>query len=134
MPLVVGELLNEMLDFVSAWFGRTLPITELPGLCPQLAAVRPLRLVHVPVGVRLMDGQSFKGLACSDLGNVAGSLCGTFQLASKRGRKCTHKMTGPSFSCASTCSRTFVNHCSSSVPSWMVAPGSTIRTALGSMR
>src|ERR1019366_3723101 len=132
MPLVVGELLDEMLDLVSTAPCLALAIPQLFGLGAEFAPQVALRLIHVPVGIWLMDGERFERLARAALGDLTGLLDRVFQLAAEWGWNGAHRITGPSLSFSSTCSRASASHCSSSVALWMVAPGSTTRWALGS--
>ncbi len=72
MPLVVGELLDEVLDLVSAAPGLALAIAQLFGLGAEFAPQCALRFIHVPVGIRLMHGQRFERFARAGLGDRCG--------------------------------------------------------------
>src|ERR1039458_316838 len=74
MPLVVGELLDEVLDLVRATPGPALAIPQLFGLGAEFAPQVALRLIHVPVGIRLMHGERFERLARAALGDLASLL------------------------------------------------------------
>ena len=64
MPLIVGQLLDEVLDLVSAALRLALAIAQLFGLCPQRPPQIASRLIYVPIGIRLMYRQSLlKALA-----------------------------------------------------------------------
>src|ERR1022692_5261700 len=60
MPLVVGELLDEVLDLVGATPSQALAITQLFGLGAEFATQVTLCLIHVPVGIWLMHGERFE--------------------------------------------------------------------------
>src|ERR1700733_5009918 len=98
MPLIVGELFDEVLDLISAAPGRALAVAKLLSLGSQLAPQVSVCLVHVPVGFRLMHGERFERLAGAALGDLAGLLDRGFQLAAEWSGKCAHIITGPSLS------------------------------------
>ena len=72
VPLVVGELLDQMRDLVSAVPGTAFTIAQLPGLGAELAPQVALRLIHVPVGIRFMHGEGFERLARTAVSRPAG--------------------------------------------------------------
>ena len=78
MPLVVGQLLDEVLDLVSAAFGLPLAIAQPLGLRAEFAAMRALRLVHVAVSIRLMHGERFERLLRTEGGDISGVLGSAF--------------------------------------------------------
>ena len=135
MPLVVSELFNEVLDFVSARLREALDTS------PSCRAwARSLRRrsrcpsSNVSVWVWLMHGERFEGFSSADRGFPTRVFAGGFQLAAQKRGERAHSVTGPSFSFSSTCLRTDANQLSNSVASRMVAAGSITRWALGSSR
>jgi len=63
MPLIIGELLDEVFDLVSAAPILALAISQLFCLGAKFAPQVALRLIHVPVGIRLMHGERLERLA-----------------------------------------------------------------------
>ena len=124
MPLVVGGLLDEVLDLVRSAFGLALGIAELFCLGLKLLTVTPQLFVHVLVRIGLMNREGFKCFACAPFGNLTRLLDRAFQLSAKRRGKTGHRITGPCFSWVSTWARTPASHWSRSAEFLMVAPGS----------
>src|ERR1035441_1532874 len=120
MPLVVGELLDEVLDLVRAAPSLALVIAQLFGLGAEFAPQVALRLIHMPVGVRLMHGERFERFARAALGDLAGLLDRVHQPAANICGKGDHRITGPSLRFSPPCPRPPPSHWSSSVASWIV--------------
>src|SRR5271166_3870421 len=127
MELIIGEFIDEALNVVGPALGVAFAIAKLSGLRPQFSSRVALRLVHVPVRIRLMHGQSFERFASASLSDLASLLDRTFQLPPEICGKNVHTITGPFLSFSSTCFRTSVSHCSNSAVLWMVALGSHTR-------
>src|SRR5208283_1469562 len=101
----VGELLDEVLDLVSAAPSLALAIAQLFGLGAEFAPQVALRFIHVPVGIRLIHCESFEHLASAAVSDLTGLLDRGFQLAAEMCGKGAHRITGPSLSFPSTCLR-----------------------------
>ena len=83
MPLVVGQLLDEMANLVGARLYAALTIPELAGLGPEPAAKAALGIIHVPVRIGLMHGEGTESLGGTHLGDLAGIADGSFELAAE---------------------------------------------------
>jgi hypothetical protein len=83
VPLVVGKLLDKMLDLVSAGAGLALPIAQLSGLGAEFAPQIALCLIHVAVRIRLMHSESFERFASAAARELTGLLDRVFQLAAE---------------------------------------------------
>ena len=127
MPLVVGKLLDQTLDLVSASAVLTLSFAELSGLSAEFASQVALCVIHVPVGIRLMYSECLKCLPDASFRYFSGLLDCVFKLPAEIGWKSAHRITGPDLSFSSTCLRTLSSHLVSSVVLWSVAPVSTKR-------
>ena len=85
VPLVIGNLLSEVVNAVSPRSNLALDITQLPGLCSKFPAQCSLRLVHVAVGVCLVDCERLEGLLRTSLGCLSRGLDAALQLLAERG-------------------------------------------------
>ena len=85
VPLVIGDLLSEVVNAVSPRSNLALDITQLPSLSPKPSAQGSLRVVHVAVGVCLVDCESLQGLLSTDLGCLPRGLDAVLQLLAERG-------------------------------------------------
>src|SRR5260221_13375238 len=93
MPLVVGKLLDEVLDLVSTRPGLALAIAHLFGLGTEFAPEIALRLIHMSVGIRLVHSESFERLACGAFSDLTSLLDRVFLLTAEICVKGAHRIT-----------------------------------------
>ena len=90
VPLVIGDLLSEVVNAISPRSNLALDITQLASLSPKLSAQCTLRVVHVAVGVGLMDCERLQGLLRTGLSRFPRGLDGVLQLLAERGGEGRH--------------------------------------------
>ena len=85
VPLVIGNLLSEVVNAVSPRSNLALNITQLASLSAELSAQCSLRIIHVAVGVCLVDCESLQGLLRSGFSGLSRGLDAALQLLAERG-------------------------------------------------
>ena len=85
VPLVIGDLLSKVVNAVSPRSNLALDITQLASLSPKPSAQGSLRVIHVAVGVCLVDCESLQGLLRSGFSGLSRGLDAALQLLAKRG-------------------------------------------------
>ena len=85
VPLVIGDLLSEVVNAVGPRSNLALDISQLASLSPKPSAQGSLRVIHVAVRVCLVDCESLQGLLCTDLSRFSRGLDAALQLLAERG-------------------------------------------------
>ena len=85
VPLVISNLLSEVVNAVGPRTNLALDIAQLPSLSPKPSAQCSLRVAHVAIGVGFMDCESLQGLLRTDLSRFSRGLDAALQLLAERG-------------------------------------------------